>query len=370
MHVLDRHQRQRDDRRDRGRHGNGGPESQLPTSPVSHPALGDHTAGAEQHEEETHRVVRLPARHQRNHEQNDVREAERTVGPRLGPTQQPPKTANPQRREERADQQKLERKKLNAVTDRVLLPDLVGELELGPAVASLPEKVRQPQRERESGSAPQPGVAGQIPAAREKAAARERHDEKKHELLVFESDAGDQTDEQPLPRIPAAKDPRHDVHQRHPDQHVEGRRREKVADRHRRRRRGRCQRRHRLSRSSCAQLPGDQGDKHDNESHRDSRQHPQPARVRAEHPFRETADKRGKRRLVVVPPRRMSGGDTEVQLVPVIAVTVRRHHQQQELSGCDRQYEQPGDSIPPMTQDGADSISPDSSAPCGQPYTD
>jgi hypothetical protein len=42
----------------------------------------------------------------------------------------------------------------------------------------------------------------------------------------------------------------------------------------------------------------------------------------------------------------------------VIAVTVRRRNQQQELGGCGRQYEQPGDSIPPTTHVWADSISP------------
>ena len=84
-------------------------------------------------------------------------------------------------------------------------------------------------------------------------------------MLVLEPDADDQADEQPLSLVPAAQDPGHDVHQRHPDQHVEGRRREQVPDRHRRPRRGRCQRRHRLSRRSRAELSSDQGDEHHDE---------------------------------------------------------------------------------------------------------
>ena len=39
------------------------PSASLPTSPVTEPAFGDHAAGAEQREEQTHRVVRLRARH-------------------------------------------------------------------------------------------------------------------------------------------------------------------------------------------------------------------------------------------------------------------------------------------------------------------
>ena len=85
---------------------------------------------------------------------------------------------------------------------------------------------------------------------------------------------------------------------------------------------------------------------------------PQSARVRAEHPLREAAEQRGQGRLIVVSPGGMARGDAEVQLVPVIAVTVRRRNEQQELGGCDRQYERPGDSIPPTTHAWADSIWP------------
>ena len=51
---------------------------------------------------------------------------------------------------------------------------------------------------------------------------------------------------------PHPEDPGQDVDERHPDQYVEGRRREQVAYCHGRPRRGRCQRRHRLSRASRA----------------------------------------------------------------------------------------------------------------------
>ena len=171
-------------------------------------------------------------------------------------------------------------------------------------------------------------------------------------MLVLEADADDQPGEQPLALVSTAQDPGHDIHQRHPDEHVEGRRGEQVPQCHRRPRRGRCQRRHRLSCPSCAELSGNQGDEHHDDGHRHGRQHPQAARVRAERPLREAAEQRGQGRLVVVPPGGMARGDTEVQLVPVIAVAVRRRNQQQELGGCDRQYEHPGDSIPPMTQGG------------------
>ena len=55
-------------------------------------------------------------------------------------------------------------------------------------------------------------------------------------------------------------------------------------------------------------------------------------------PLREATEQRGERRLVVIPPSGMSGGDVEVQLVAVIAVTVRGRDKQQELGGRDRQY--------------------------------
>ena len=48
MHVLDRYERQRDERCDRGRQGDRDPERELPASPVAQPAFGNDTAGAEQ----------------------------------------------------------------------------------------------------------------------------------------------------------------------------------------------------------------------------------------------------------------------------------------------------------------------------------
>ena len=93
-------------------------------------------------------------------------------------------------------------------------------------------------------------------------------------MLVLEADADDQPGEQPLALVSTAQDPGHDIHQRHPDEHVEGRRGEQVPQCHRRPRRGRCQRRHRLSCPSCAELSSNQGDKHHDERHRHGRQRP------------------------------------------------------------------------------------------------
>ena len=98
-------------------------------------------------------------------------------------------------------------------------------------------------------------------------------------MLVLEPDADDEADEQPLSLVPAAEDPRHEVDDRHPDEHVERRRREEMADRHRRAGRRSRERGHRLARTSRAELPCDQRDEHDDERDRDGGDNAQPARV-------------------------------------------------------------------------------------------
>ena len=106
--------------------------------------------------------------------------------------------------------------------------------------------------------------------------------------------------------------------------------------------RARCtgrKRGHPLACSSRTELAGDQSNEDHREGDRDRRESAQPAGVIAEHPFREAAQERRQRGLIVVPPSGMPSGDTEVELVTVIAVTVGRRDQQEQLGGRDRKNE-------------------------------
>ena len=105
-------------------------------------------------------------------------------------------------------------------------------------------------------------------------------------MLVLEADAGDKADKQPLPIVSAGEDSHDEEHECHPDEKIERRRREKMPDRHRNPRGGSRERRHRLSRTTGAELSGDQGDQHHDEGDRDRGQHPQSAGILAEHPLR------------------------------------------------------------------------------------
>ena len=199
------------------------------------------------------------------------------------------------------------------------------------------------------GARPEPTAAREPPAAVEKAADDERAEKEQHELLVLEPDAGDEADEQPLSLVAAAEEPRHEVDERHPEEQVEGRRREEMPDRHRGPGRSGRERSDRLSRTSGAELPRDHRDEHHDERDRDRRDDAQPARRLAEQPLREAPEQRRQRRLVVVPPGWVPRGDAEVQLVAVVAVAVRRRDEQQQFGGRDREDKRPRDSRAPST---------------------
>ena len=305
--------------------------------------LGDDGSGAEQREQQAHRVIRLPAGDEDDHEHGEVGETERTIRSRLGAAQEPPEPGEPEGCEERTDQQQLQGQQHHPVADRVLVADLVGELELRPAVVSLPEEVRHPEEERKRGAGPQPGAAREAEAAVEQAAAGKRAEQEQHEILVLEPEADDQADEQPLALVPAAEDAGHEQHHRDPDENIERRRREQMADRHRRTRGGSRERGHCLACAARTELAGDERDEHDHDRDRDGRHHAQTAWVFAEYRFRQPAEQRRQRRLIVVPPGRMPRGDAEVQLVAVVAVAVRGRDEQRELGRSDGKNERPRD---------------------------
>ena len=173
---------------------------------------------------------------------------------------------------------------------------------------------------------------------------RESAEKEQHELLVLEPDAGDEADEQPLPLVPAAEDPGHEVARASPRT---GRRRSSS--------RGDARPpsppRTRPSRAPRPPVPSAPR-RAPARSSRRARRRARPRRPTrpaaraglAEHPLREAAEQRRQRRLVVVSPGWMSRSDAEVQLVPVVAVAVRRGNEQQQLGGRDRKDERPGDS--------------------------
>ena len=207
----------------------------------------------------------------------------------------------------------------------------------------LPEEVRHPEENRERGACPQPTAARQAEAAVEEAAAGKGAEQEQHEILVLEPEAGDEADEQPLPLVAAAEDAGHEQHHRDPDENVERRRREQMADCHRRARGSSRERGDRLAGATRTELAGDERDEDDDDRDRDGRYHAQSAGVFAEGRFRQPAQQRRQRRLIVVPPGRMLRGDAEVELVAVVAVAVRGRDEQRELGRRDGKNERPGD---------------------------
>ena len=207
----------------------------------------------------------------------------------------------------------------------------------------LPEKVWHPEEDRERSARPQPTAARQAEAAVEETAAGEGAEQEQLEVLVLEPDADDEADEQPLPLVAAAEDAGHEQHHRDPDENVERRRREQMTDGHRRargssRERGDC-----LACATRTELASNERNEDDHDRDRDRRDDAQSAWVFTECRFRQPAQQRRQRRLIVVPPGRMLGGDAEVQLVPVVAVAVRGRHEQRELGRRDGKNERPGD---------------------------
>ena len=350
MHVLDRHERQRDQRRDRGRQGDRDPERELPTSPASQPAFGDHAAGAEQDEQQTHRVVRLRSRHERDREQHEVREAERTVRPSLGRRsshQRPPSHSGAR---SGPIKQKLERQKLHAVPDRLLL-------------------ARSWRRARVGASRGEPARGGSAATARRR--VRLRPTARGCGPDPSGARGGNRTRE---PRRGEARGACSPVRCRRP-----GRRAATVA---RPRRRGsgppctpasprtgtskvvvesRCPTAIAAAdaavasaATACPARPAPSSRAISATSTTTSAMATadtirSPRGSAAEHPLREAAEQRRQGRLVVVPPGRMPGRNAEVQLVAVVAVPVRRRNEQQQLGGRDRKHERPGDSRSPTT---------------------
>ena len=343
MQIADGHERERDRSRDSRGDTDHNPEPEPRRLSGHEPSLGDDGSGAEQREQQAHRVVRLPAGDEDDHEQGEVGEPERAIRSRLGAAQEPPEPGDPERCEERADQQQLQRQQQHPVADRVLVADLVGELELRPAVVRLPEEVRHPEEERERGACPQPRLRARPKRRSRRQPQARAPSEDQHEILVLEPEADDEADEQPLPLVAAAEDAGHEQHHRHPDENVERRRREQMADRHRRARGGSRERGDCLARATRTELAGDERDEDDHDRDRDCRDDAQSARVVTERRFRQPAEQRRQRRLIVVPPGRMLRGDAEVQLVPVVAVAVRGRHEQRELGRRDGKNERPGD---------------------------
>ena len=175
---------------------------------------------------------------------------------------------------------------------------------------------------------------------------RGRPTQEQHEILVLEPEADDQADEQPLPLVPAAEDAGHEQHHRDPDENIERRRREQMADRHRCA--GGCSRErgHGLTCAACTELPGDERDEHDDDRDRDGRHDAQTTGVFAEGRFRQPAEQGRQRRLIVVPPGRVPRGDAEVELVAVVAVAVRGRDEQRQLGRSDGKNERPRDGGP------------------------
>ena len=172
---------------------------------------------------------------------------------------------------------------------------------------------------------------------------RKREQEQQNQVLVLERDAGCDADEQPLSLVPPAEEARDEIDDDEPREHVERRRREKVPNCHDGCRSGRRGARDQLSGASRSDLPADEPDEHDDERSGDGRDDAQPTRISSEGPLGQPPEQRCQRRLVVVPERRVSRCDAEVELVAVVAVAIADRHEERELCGGDGEHERPGD---------------------------
>src|SRR5439155_24064308 len=140
------------------------------------PALDGHAARGELDEQEPGRVVRLRAEDETEREQHRVGVAERPERAYVVVSHEPAQPGDPDRRERQAERDQLERWELRAVADRVLVRDLAREVELRPAVLRLPDEVRQPDRNGERCTGPQPPAAQRLEPPREDEPERERRE--------------------------------------------------------------------------------------------------------------------------------------------------------------------------------------------------
>ena len=92
MHVLDRHQRQRDECGNGSRNADRDPERELPSSSVLVTRFRPPRRRRRAMRGQTHRVVRLRSRQQGGCEQHDIGESERSVRSSLGSAQKPPES--------------------------------------------------------------------------------------------------------------------------------------------------------------------------------------------------------------------------------------------------------------------------------------
>ena len=148
--------------------------------------FGDNRSGAEQREQQSHRVIRFATGDEHDREQGQIGEPEWSKRSGRRAAQKPPEPRDPERREERADQQQLQRKQLGSVTGWILGADRAGELQLWPPVSCLPEEVGHPENEGQRGPPHNQGAACQVGAPSDEAAAGERG-EQEHTRCLFSS---------------------------------------------------------------------------------------------------------------------------------------------------------------------------------------
>ena len=164
MEVGDGHEWERDGGGNSGGDTYHDPESEPRRLSRSQSFFGDDRSGAEQREQQSHRVIRFATGDEHRREQGQVGEPEWSKRSGRRAAQKPPESRDPERREERADQQQLQGKQLGSVAGWILGADLAGELQLWPPVPCLPEEVRA---SRERGPArPLPITTGCVPDRR------------------------------------------------------------------------------------------------------------------------------------------------------------------------------------------------------------
>ena len=124
--------------------------------------------------------------------------------------------------------------------------------------------------------------------------------------------------------VSTSQDAGDDEQRRNPGEEVERRRAEQMSHGQDEARRGRADGRDELARRARTELAGEECDEHDDDGSGERGHGPEAAGRLPEQRFAEPTEKRCQRSLVVVARRRMTRGGTEVELVAVVAVPVRR----------------------------------------------